>query len=157
MDIALIIFGSLLMLLGLAGCILPALPGPPFSYLGIVLLHSTNQYNFSTKFLIIWGVLTFLVTILDYLIPIWGTKKCGGSKYGIWGSIIGLLAGMLFPPFGIIIGPFVGAIIGEILGGQKDNALKAGFGSFIGFLGGIILKLIASVIMLFYFVAELVK
>jgi uncharacterized protein len=157
MDIVLIIFGSLLMLLGLVGCILPALPGPPLSYVGILLLHFTNQYNFSTKFLIVWGVLTLVVSILDYLIPIWGTKTFGGSRYGIWGSIIGLFLGMIWPPFGIIIGPFVGAIIGEIIGGQKDNALKAGFGSFVGFLGGVILKLIVSGMMLFYFIAELIK
>jgi uncharacterized protein YqgC (DUF456 family) len=156
MDIVLIIFGSFLMLLGLIGCILPALPGPPLSFVGILLLHFTKQFGFSTKFLIVWGILTLVVTIFDYLIPIWGTETFGGSRYGIWGSIIGLLTGMVWPPMGIIIGPLVGAIVGEIIGGQKDNALRAGFGSFVGFLGGIILKLIASGMMLFYFVAELI-
>lgn len=157
MDIFIIIIASLLLLTGLIGCIMPALPGPPLSYLGLLLLHFTKQYDFSTKFLIAWAVITILVSIIDYLIPIWGTKKFGGSRYGIWGSVIGLLLGFLWPPIGIIFGPFIGAVIGEMIGGQKNNALKAGFGAFIGFIGGTVIKLMASGIMLFHFVATLIE
>jgi len=134
MDIFLIISGSLLMILGIAGCLLPMLPGPPLSYLGLIAIQLSSKINFSPKFLISWGVIVILVSILDYVIPIWGTKYFGGSKYGVWGSMAGLLAGLFIPPIGIIIGPFLGAVVGEMLSGNRQNALKAGFGSFIGLL-----------------------
>ena len=155
MDILLIITGFLLMILGVAGSLLPVLPGPPLSYLGLLLLHFTTKINFSSKFLISWGIITILVSILDYIIPIWGTKFFGGSKYGVWGSMAGLLAGVCFPPFGVIIGPLIGAFAGEILAGNKENALKAGFGSFLGFIAGTIVKLLVSIIMFYYFIAAL--
>lgn len=158
MDYFLIGFGILFLILGILGGVLPVLPGPPLSYVALLLLHFTDKYQFSSKFLIIWAVATIVVYLLDYIIPAWGTKKFGGSKRGVWGSMIGLLIGLfLFPPFGIIIGPFAGAVIGEITGG-KDNktALKAGLGSFIGFLAGTMLKLIVSGMMAWYFVAELI-
>jgi hypothetical protein len=109
------------------------LPGPPLSYLGSVAIHLTTKIDFSSKFLISWGIIVILVSILDYVIPIWGTKFFGGTKYGIWGSIVGLLLGLLIPPVGIILGPFLGAVAGEVLAGNRQNAMKAGFGSFIGF------------------------
>jgi len=156
MDIFLIISGSLLMILGIAGCLLPMLPGPPLSYLGLIAIHFSSKIDFSSKFLIYWGIIVILVSILDYVIPIWGTKYFGGSKYGVWGSMAGLLAGLFIPPVGIIIGPFLGAVVGEMLAGNKQNALKAGFGSFIGFLAGTIVKLLVSLIMLYYFVTVLI-
>lgn len=156
MDIFLIISGSLLMILGIAGCLLPLLPGPPLSYLGLIAIHVSSKIDFSSKFLISWGIIVILVSILDYVIPIWGTKYFGGSRYGVWGSMAGLLAGLLIPPVGIIIGPFLGAVVGEMLAGNKQNALKAGFGSFIGFLAGTVVKLLVSLIMLYYFVSVLI-
>lgn len=157
MDYVLIALGILFILSGIIGCILPVLPGPPLSYIGILLLHFTEHYQFSTNFLILWAVITVVVYGLDYVIPAWGTKKFGGSKRGVWGSIIGLIVGFFFfPPFGIIIGPFVGAVIGEITSGKDTGAaLKSGFGSFVGFLTGTILKLIASGMMTWYFGKEL--
>lgn len=158
MDYVLIVLGVLLMISGILGCVLPVLPGPPLSYLGLLLLHFTERYHFSTRFLIIWAVITTLVYALDYIIPAWGTKKFGGSKRGIWGSVIGLVIGLFFfPPFGIIIGPFLGAIIGELTSGKDSvTALKSGFGAFIGFLAGTLLKLIASGMMTWYFFKELI-
>jgi len=156
MDIFLIISGSLLMILGIAGCLLPILPGPPLTYLGLIAIHFTSKIDFSSKFLISWGIIVTLVSILDYVIPIWGTKFFGGSKYGIWGSMVGLLAGLFIPPIGIIIGPFIGAVAGEMLAGNKQNALKAGFGSFIGFIAGTVVKMLVSLIMLYYFIAALI-
>jgi len=145
------------MITGILGCILPFIPGPPMSYIGILLLHFTTGVQFSNRFLLIWAIVTVVVVALDYIIPIWGTKKFGGSKQGVWGSVIGLIAGMFFfPPFGIIIGPFVGAVVGELIAGKNSNAaLKSGFGSFIGFLTGTILKLIVSGMMTWYFFKEL--
>ena len=144
------------MILGIAGCLLPILPGPPLSYLGLIAIHLTSKIDFSSKFLISWGIIVIVVSILDYVIPIWGTKLFGGSKYGVWGSMVGLLAGLFIPPIGIIIGPFIGAVAGEMLAGNKQNALKAGFGSFIGFIAGTVVKMLVSLIMLYYFIAALI-
>ena len=144
------------MILGIAGCLLPVLPGPPLSYLGLLAIHLTSKIDFSSKFLISWGIIVILVSILDYVIPIWGTKFFGGSKYGVWGSMVGLLAGLFIPPIGIIVGPFIGAVAGEMLAGNKQNALKAGFGSFIGFIAGTVVKMLVSLIMLYYFIAALI-
>ncbi|KJF42138.1 DUF456 domain-containing protein [Draconibacterium sediminis] len=158
MDILLIVLGAVFIISGVLGCVLPIIPGPPLSYIGLLLLHFTERYQFSSKFLIIWAIITVVVYALDYLIPAWGTKKFGGSKRGVWGSIIGLVIGMFFfPPFGIIIGPFVGAVIGELTVGKDSGAaLKSGFGSFMGFLAGTLLKLIASGMMTWYFVKEMI-
>jgi uncharacterized protein YqgC (DUF456 family) len=158
MDYVLIAFGILFIISGILGCVLPIIPGPPLSYIGLLLLHFTEKYQFSSKFLIIWAIVTAVVYALDYLIPAWGTKKFGGSKRGVWGSIIGLLVGLFFfPPFGIVIGAFLGAVIGELTGGQDSaTALKSGFGSFMGFLAGTLLKLITSGIMTWYFFKELI-
>ncbi|WP_297092477.1 DUF456 domain-containing protein [uncultured Draconibacterium sp.] len=158
MDILLIVLGSIFIISGILGCVLPVIPGPPLSYIGLLLLHFTERYDFSNKFLIIWAVVTVVVYTLDYLIPAWGTKKFGGSKRGVWGSIIGLVVGLFFfPPFGIIIGPFLGAVIGELTAGKESGAaLKSGFGSFMGFLAGTLLKLITSGMMTWYFIKELI-
>lgn len=157
MDYVLIILGILAILAGFIGAILPVLPGPPLSYLGLLLLHFTSRYQFSTKFLILWGLVTAGAFLLDYVIPALGTKKFGGTKRGIWGSVIGLLAGMVFfPPFGIVIGPFVGAVLGELSGGkQTREALRSGLGSFFGLLIGTILKLMVSGLMAWEFFVKL--
>ncbi len=153
MDYVLVGLGVIFILSGILGCVAPIIPGPPLSYIGLLLLHFTKWYSFSTRFLIIWLIVTVVVYALDFIVPAWGTKKFGGSNRGIWGSIIGLVIGMfVFPPIGIIVGPFVGAVIGELSTGKESGAaLKSGFGSFMGFLTGTLLKLIASGIMTWYF------
>ena len=158
LDIILIIFGILFLIVGLAGCILPVLPGPPLTYIALLLLNFTGKHQFSTNFLILWAIIAIAVTILDNIIPVWGTKKYGGSKKAVWGSIVGLLVGLFaFPPFGIVIGPFLGAVIGELIDGKKTGAaIRSGFGAFMGFLGGTLLKLISSGFMIYYFFRELV-
>jgi uncharacterized protein YqgC (DUF456 family) len=157
MDYVLIVFGVLFIIAGILGGVLPVLPGPPLSYIGLLLLHFTEKYQFSTQFLIIWLIVAAVVTIIDYFIPIWGTKRFGGSKQGIWGSIIGLVIGLFFfPPFGIIIGPFIGAVVGELTAGKDSgSALKSGFGSFMGFLAGTLMKLAAAGLMAWHFGKEL--
>lgn len=159
LDIVLIVFGIIFLLIGIAGCILPILPGPPISYVGLLLLHFTAKHQFSTQFLIIWAIIAIVVTVLDNIIPVWGTKKYGGSKKAIWGSMIGLVLGLfLFPPVGIIIGPFAGAVIGELIDGKEGNAaLRSGFGAFMGFLGGTLLKLVTAGMITFYFFKELIR
>ena len=158
MDIFLISLGIILTITGILGCVLPFMPGPPLNYAAILLLHFTSGFQFSNRFLIIWAIVTVAVVVLDYIIPVWGTKKFGGSKQGVWGSVIGLIAGMFFfPPLGIIIGPFIGAFAGELIAGKNSkDALKSGFGSFVGFITGTVLKLIVSGMMTWYFVKDLI-
>jgi uncharacterized protein YqgC (DUF456 family) len=158
MDTLLIIIGAIAIVVGILGCILPVIPGPPISYLGLIALELTSQVDYSAKFLIIYAFLAGLVTLLDFWVPVYGTKKFGGTHKGVWGSIIGLVFGLIFlPPFGIIIGPFIGAVIGELISGKESkSALKAGFGSFIGFLTGTVMKLGVSIMMGYHFVKALV-
>lgn len=156
-DYILLIFAIIMMLLGIIGCLVPALPGPPLSYVGIILLHFTKFAQFSSTMLITLAAIVIVVTIFDYIVPIWGTKKFGGSKYGIRGATVGLIIGLFMGPVGIIIGPFIGAVVGELI--FKDDlkyAFKAGFGSLLGFLTGVGLKLATSFVITFYFVKELI-
>ncbi len=139
------------MLVGVLGCILPLLPGPPLSYIALLIQQLRSDPPFTSKFLWIWAGITVVVTVLDYVIPLYGTKRFGGSKYGIWGCTIGLIAGFWLGPLGIIIGPFVGAFIGEIIANNNSSqAQKAAWGSFVGFLFGTLLKLVVCVIMAWY-------
>ncbi len=150
MAVVWIVLGILLVLLGIAGAILPVLPGLPVSYLGLLLLYFTKSIELTSDFLIYALVFMLLAQLLDYFIPIWSTKRFGGSKWGVWGCVLGMIAGMAFGVPGVVFGPIVGAILGELLAGkQVDKALKAGVGSFVGFLGGIVLKLIVGGYMLF--------
>lgn len=159
MDLLLIIPGILLILIGLAGCIIPIIPGPPLSYAGLILLHLTSSVNFSENFLLTWAGLVVLVTALDYLTPIWGTKKFGGTRRGTWGATIGLILGLFFfPPLGIIIGPFIGAVVGELTQSEDmRKALRSGFGSLLGFLIGTGLKFAVSGVITYHFFNELRK
>jgi uncharacterized protein len=153
MDVFLLVVGCILMLLGLAGCVLPFLPGPPLCYAALLIQQLQTVPPYTTKFLVIWAVVTVVVTALDYVIPVYGTKKYGGTKYGMWGCVIGLIAGIWIGPVGIIIGPFVGAFVGELLANSSsEQALRAAFGSFMGFLVGTLLKLVACFVMGWYFI-----
>lgn len=156
MDILLLILGFTCLIVGLIGAVLP-LPGPPLSLLGILLIHWTKAYAFSTNTLWILIILTVIITVLDYLIPVLGLKKYGGSKAGMWGSMIGLIIGMGLGPVGIFIGAFAGALFGEILVGKTSaQATKAAWGTFIGFLFGVVLKVALCVAMIWIAVVELV-
>jgi uncharacterized protein len=154
-DYILLILGIFLMILGIIGCLVPVLPGPPLSFLGLISLHISKFGQFPKTTLIILAAIAIIVTILDYIVPVWGTKKFGGSKYGTRGATVGLIIGIFLGPIGIILGPLIGAFVGEMI--FKDDlgyAIKAGFGSLLGFLTGIGLKLAASLVMAFYFVRE---
>lgn len=163
MDWVLIAIGIILILVGLLGAIIPGLPGPPLSFIALILLQFTSSPPFSENFLIIMGVIMIAVTVLDYIVPIYGTKKFGGSKQGVRGSTVGLIVGVFVLPImgivigpfgllGIILGPFIGAYIGEKMAGQdSDTALKSAIGSFVGFLTGTFMKLVYSVVAGVYF------
>jgi len=155
-DVFLLTIGIALILIGLVGCIIPVIPGPPLSFLGMIALHFTHWGPFESDLIWTMGLLAFVATILDYIVPIWGTKKLGGSKTGVWGASIGMLVGLFLGPVGIILGPFIGAFAGELLhNNNAKRALKAALGAFVGLLTGIILKLIASGFITYYFFKEL--
>ena len=157
-DYILLILGIFLMIMGIIGCLVPILPGPPLSYLGLILLHLTRFGQFTKPALLTLGAIAVVVTILDYIVPIWGTKKFGGSKYGMRGATVGLIIGLFLGPLGIVLGPLIGAFVGEMIFRDDINyALKAGFGSLLGFLTGIGLKLAASLVMTFYFIKEWIQ
>ena len=148
MDTFLLIIAALLILVGIIGCIVPGLPGVPLAYAGLWIAQATERIDFSWQMLLVWGIVTIVVSILDYVVPAWGTKQYGGTKYGVWGSTIGVFAGMFFGALGVIIGPLVGAVLGELIGGKEvAEALRAGWGSFIGLLFGTILKLVCCGLM----------
>jgi len=152
-----ITIGIILLVVGLVSCVLPPLPGPPIAFIALVIGHySLHEYqDLPTWMLIVYAVITVIVLIVDNFIPIWGTKKFGGTKAGIRGSFIGLLIGVILSPFGgisIIICPFLGAIMGELIDGQGFTiAIKSGVGSFIGFLLTSGIKIILVVMMCFHF------
>lgn len=151
MDLLLLIIGLVLMVLGVLGSFLPVLPGPSLSWVGLVLLYFTNAVPTNYWILGISFLITLIVSVLDYLIPAKGTKKFGGSSYGIWGTNIGLIVGVFVPiPFGCIIGPFVGAFVGELIYDNKDHsrALKAATGSFMGFLASSFMKFVVCMMYL---------
>jgi uncharacterized protein YqgC (DUF456 family) len=158
MGTLLIVLGFILIFGGLLGCVLPLIPGPPLSFLALILMSlAKNWQAYSPKFLIGMGIFTGVVSVIDYVTPILGAKRFGASRAGIWGSVAGLLLGTVFlPPFGMFLGAFLGALIGEYLMGRRTHeALRASWGVFWGTLLGLGLKLTASGIMAYYFVKAL--
>lgn len=156
LDYFLLALAIVFIIIGIIGCLVPVLPGPPLSFAGILILHFTDFAEFRVNLLVILGIIAVVVAVFDYVVPIWGTKKFGGTKYGIRGATIGLVIGLFFGPPGIIIGPFLGAVIGEMIyRGDFNYAIRAGFGSLIGFMAGIGIKLAASLIITFYFIRGL--
>jgi uncharacterized protein YqgC (DUF456 family) len=163
MDWLFISLGILFLLVGLIGAIIPGIPGPAISFIGLIFLEFTSRVDMTTNFLAMMGLIMAIVTVLDYVVPIYGTKKFGGTKRGVWGSTIGLIIGIFILPalgivlgpfglIGIIAGPFVGAYIGEATGGQDSGqAFRSAIGSFIGFLTGTFMKLVYSVVVGVYF------
>jgi uncharacterized protein YqgC (DUF456 family) len=151
MELFLLILGIVALLAGLAGAVLP-LPGPPLSFLGLLLLQWSEYVSFSPTVLWSLGIVTLLLAILDYYIPIYGTKKFGGTSYGSTGTLIGMLAGFfIFPAIGLFLGAFLGAFIGELVGKAPWRlALKAAIGSFLGFVTGIVMKIALCLVMIGY-------
>ena len=157
MDIFLLFLGFLLTLLGMIGSFLPILPGPLTGWLGLLLLYLTKTIPINYTFLGWTLALSIFIWLLDYFLPAIGTKKFGGSKFGVVGTSIGLVIGILFfPPLGLIVGPFVGALIGELLKNRKNTklAFKAAFGSFIGFLASTLLKFVVSLAFVVFYILK---
>jgi len=157
MDIFLVILGFVFACLGIIGSFLPVLPGPITSWIGLLLLHLTKVVPQNWTFLGITLAIAVIIFFLDYFIPAMGTKRFGGTKYGVYGTTIGLIIGLLSPiPFGILIGAFVGALIGELIYDSKDTnrAIKASFGAFLGFLASATIKFSISTVFLILFIVK---
>ena len=148
MDVLIVVIAFFVMCLGVIGSFLPVLPGPLTGWFGLLVLHLTDAIPMDWSFLGLWLAVAILIWLLDYVIPALGTKKFGGSRYGMIGTTIGLIVGLFSPiPGGIIIGPFVGAFIGEQMNkSDRKTAMKAAFGSFLGFLTSTFLKFIFAII-----------
>jgi uncharacterized protein YqgC (DUF456 family) len=159
LTIFLIILGIFLALAGFAGCIIPVIPGPLLSYLALIALSFARNWEpFSVPFLIIMAVITVVIMVLDYVVPILGASRFGASKAGITLSIVGMFLGIFFfPPWGIFIGAFAGGVVGEILQGRRGKeALKVGWGIFMGNMLSIGIKLSFSLVVIFFIVKEVV-
>ena len=163
MTYLLIIVSIVLVLIGLVGAIVPGIAGPPFSFLGVLALSFVKGVNHSTEFLVIMGIIGAVIFALDYVIPIWGTKTLGGTKAGVRGSTIGLILGLLITlifPIGfiaVLLGPFIGAYIGEKNAGTDDNlAWRSAFGSFVGFIAGTFIKVVYSIVCIYYIIKDLI-
>lgn len=147
MEALVLLGGTFLIFIGFLGCIVPALPGPPIAWLGylLIFLLPEESIDYSQNTFIATTVLAIGVTVLDYYLPIWGTKKSGGTKAGQIGSMIGLVVGLFLGPFGMLLGAFFGAVVGELWAGQDDKtALKSGLGAFLGFLLGTVAKVFVT-------------
>ncbi len=163
MNTVLIIAAVLLVLIGLVGSVVPGLAGPPFSWVGLLLLSFTTAADYSPTFLIITAAVAVIITVMDYIVPSLSTKKHGGSKAGVWGCNIGLVISIVGLPFGpqgiigVIFWPFVGALVGELLSGkQSRDAFRAAWGAFVGFLCGTGLKLAYALVCAFFVVRDLI-
>ena len=153
-----IVIGSIFVFVGIAGCVLPVLPGPVLIFLGLLVLALLKDFSFplTPTLMIVMAILTVVVTIGDYMIPLWGAKKYGTSKWGIWGSVAGMAIGLLFSPFGMLLGAVIGAVAVEwLVQKERGKAFKAGWGVIVGSLLGAVLKLGVSGMMVYYFIRGL--
>lgn len=158
MEYLFIVLAILCGLLGIAGSVLPVLPGVPLSYIGYLIAVFTSKDSYSLTEIIVLGVITVILSIMDYILPIWVTKRFGGSKEASWGTVIGLLVGAIwFPPFGLILGAFIGAFAGELIHDHRNSqkAFKVALSSFVSFLLTTGIKLIFCAILMFYLLKAL--
>ena len=159
MTILIIIFSIILLILGVIGSILPIVPGPPLSFVGLLLLHLFTPFVMQEDYLFLFGISAALITFLDYWLQVYSVKLFGGGKASTIGVIIGILVGVfIFPPVGVLVGPFLGAYIGAIIESDFDlvKSFKIAFGSLIGFLGGTILKFVYSIVVIWQYLDFLI-
>jgi hypothetical protein len=158
LEIFLISLGLIISIIGLIGCIVPGVPGPPLNFVSLLLLEIATGGSYSINFYLVWGLITIATIVLDYIFPIISAKKFKATNYGIWGSVIGMIIGIIFfPPIGMISGLFLGAVLGELIAGRKGaEAMKVGLVTFFSSLLMIVFKFAASAMMTYYFVAEAV-
>ena len=168
MEYLIYLLAVVFIIVGIIGDVVPGLPGVPISYAAMILLHLFTDITYSSEALVIYGILCAVITIVDYFVPVWGTKKFGGTKAGVTGSTIGLVVGVVVLPIlgivigpfgliGILAGPFVGAYIGEKMSGVDDQlAWRSAIGSFVGFLAGTLLKVVYSLVVGFVVIKDII-
>lgn len=158
METTLAIIGLAAGIIGLIGVIVPVLPGTILSYAGLVCQYFTPTTSITMTELIIWGVISVIVVVLDYILPGYFSKVFGGTKSGITGATVGTFVGIFFGLPGIILGPFVGAVVGEMIGGKISfgEALTVGFGSMLSFLVGSGIKLIVGAFLMYYIAKDFI-
>ena len=157
-TIALIILCSVLMVAGLVGVLLPVLPGVPLSWLGLFIYAiGTGFERISIATVVVFFLLTVLTLALDFVAPMLGAKKYRASKFGVIGAFLGFTVGIFVLGFwGIILGPFVGALLGELIARRKPTqALGSALGAFIGFIAGTLFKIVVILVMFGFFIASL--
>ena len=156
-DIILVILAFLFGLVGIIGSVVPAVPGPPIAYVGLWLMKWSGCADFSTRFMIIFLILTIVITIVDNILPVWMTKRFGGSRYATIGSLIGLIIGLIFAPWGILLGPFLGALIGELIHDHENigRAFRVAGISFVAFIVGTGAKITLCAAMIFFMIISL--
>lgn len=157
--VALAIFAVIAGVIGILGSVIPGLPGPPLSWVGLLLAYLAKGTGSSgdpmtLTFLLVWLAVTVIVTVLDYVVPAYFTRLTGGSKAAGRGAIVGLFAGLLIPPVGIIFGTLLGAFLADFIFADKGvwQSFKSSIGAFLGFLSGTGIKLIASGLMMYYII-----
>ena len=140
--------------IGILGSILPGLPGPPVSWIGLLLVYLAGSSEMTTAVLLIWLAITVAVTIMDYVVPSMLTRATGGSKTAGRGALVGLFLGLLYPPIGIFLGTMGGAFLAELLIEDKGkwSSFKASIGAFLGFIFGTGMKLACSGVMMYYII-----
>ena len=153
-SVILCLVAGVLLLVGFLGTFVPVLPGAPLAWAGLLAAYFSDYNDISLVCLIITGVIAVFVSVIDNIFPVTMTKKFGGSKYATTGATIGLIVGFFTGPWGIILGPFFGALIGEWINkeGHEDGVFKAAFGAFMGFLLGTGLKMITVLGFIWIFV-----
>lgn len=158
MDTTLGVVAIICGIIGLLGAVLPVLPGTIISYVGILCVSFSSYSELSLFTLVAWGVISVAIILMDYLLPGYFSKRFGGTKAGVTGATIGTIAGIFFGPLGIIFGPFVGAVVGELLAEKLtfNKALTVGFGSMMSFLVGTLFKIIAGGFMLYYIIKDVI-
>ena len=156
-DVFLAILGAICLLIGTVGCVVPVLPGVILAWCGLLSAYFSHYCDIPTVLLVATGITTAIISVLDNMIPIYLTKKTGGSKAGMWGSTIGLIVGIFVGPWGIVLGPFVGALAGELIHDNRDmkRAIKSASGAFLGFLLGTGLKLFLCGFLIWIFIESL--
>ena len=156
-DVFLAILGAICLLIGTVGCVVPVLPGVILAWCGLLSAYFSHYCDIPTVLLVTTGITTAIISVLDNMIPIYLTKKTGGSKAGMWGSTIGLIVGIFVGPWGIVLGPFVGALAGELIHDNRDmkRAIKSASGAFLGFLLGTGLKLVLCGFLIWIFIESL--
>lgn len=151
-DLAFIALGAILLLIGFVGCVVPVLPGVACAYAALWTLYPT-PYALTGERLLVGGIVAAVVIVLDYVVPALGAKKFNCSKWGVFGCMAGTIVGIFFAPFGIILGPFLGAVVGELVAGKDlPAATRGGIGALLGFLAGVVLKFAACALFAWWFV-----